>query len=103
MSSHHLLFVSGKRQFLQEYRFATHTSTTYLHSLLGVNGVFAWLALKVFEDTKADVSCLHSRQRFLLLIDLLPAFFSRYSFYFIFFVIYLNVDGWEKNMPVVSC
>jgi hypothetical protein len=83
VSSHHLLFVSGKRQFLLEYRFATHNSTTYLHSLSGVNGVFAWLALKVFEDTKADVVCLHSRQRLLLLIDLLPAFFSHYSFIFL--------------------
>lgn len=42
----------------------------HLHSLSGVNGVFARLALKVFEDTRPDVMCIQP-PALLLLIDLL--------------------------------
>lgn len=42
----------------------------HLRPLSGVNGVFARLALKVFEDTRPDVMCIQP-PALLLLIDLL--------------------------------
>lgn len=56
----------------------------HLRPLSGVNGVFARLALKVFEDTRPDVMCIQP-PALLLLIDLLLLGFEVVVFFFLLY------------------
>lgn len=95
--NHHLMFVMIRDSLFNST--SPHVGI-HLRPLSGVNGVFARLALKVFEDTRPDVMCIQP-PALLPLIDLLSFCFLHGCFCFSLFChIFSNLNGF---LDEISC
>lgn len=75
--THHLAFVMIRDGL---FKSSSPRVGIRLRPLSGVNGVFARLALKVFEDTRPDVTCLQPPAPSLLIDLFAPCFLFIYFF-----------------------
>ena len=96
--SHHLMFVMIRDGLFNST--SPHVGI-HLRPLSGVNGVFARLALKVFEDTRPDVMCIQP-PALLLLIDLLC--FCLFSACFCCFSLFCHIfSNLNESLVEISC